>query len=113
MERDDDELSMMSESDQEDLNPAPFPTLFVDRGAPRTWAEVDVERMQNVALNIARSALPAIDNAEPAPHLVPSPTWALDTADPLGLGSVDPRAMALVSGTVPVPSVCSGSRQYV
>lgn len=94
-EKEDDELSLMSDS--EDELPSRFASLIIDRQAPQTWSEVDVDRMQRMALSIARQALPAAENTEPAPHVAMSTGPSeLDTTDPLGFGQLDLKTMQLV-----------------
>jgi hypothetical protein len=66
---------------------------------------VDVEELERIAVNIARAAVPSTESLEVGARLaMQAAAMEAESADPLGLGRVDPRGLALVRGTYPHPS---------
>ena len=64
---------------------------------PQSWEEVDVEELERIAVNIARSAVPSTESLEVGARLaMQAAAMEAESADPLGLGRVDTRALALV-----------------
>ncbi|KAK9836321.1 hypothetical protein WJX81_005210 [Elliptochloris bilobata] len=64
---------------------------------PQTWEEVDVEELQRIAVNIARAAVPSAESLEVGARLaMQAAAMEAESADPLGLGRVDTRGLALV-----------------
>ena len=92
----DSDVSLMSDVSDGEAPASPPVGRHLDPpgpGPPTCWAEVDVEELQRVAHSIARSFMPELERADPAP-----PAAEVDSDDPLGLGHLDPRTLALVGG---------------
>ena len=64
---------------------------------PQAWEEVDAEELERVAVNIARAAVPSTESLEVGARLaMQAAAMEAESADPLGLGRVDTRGLALV-----------------
>ena len=64
---------------------------------PQAWEEVDAEELERIAVNIARAAVPSTESLEVGARLaMQAAAMEAESADPLGLGRVDTRGLALV-----------------
>lgn len=65
---------------------------------PAAWEEVDTEELERIAVNIMRSVVPSTENLEVGARLaMQAAAMEADNQDPLGLGRIDTRQLALVS----------------
>ncbi len=66
---------------------------------PAAWEEVDTEELERIAVNIMRSVVPSTENLEVGARLaMQAAAMEADNQDPLGLGRIDTRQLALVRG---------------
>lgn len=66
---------------------------------------MDVAELERIAVNIACAAVPSTESLEVGARLaMQAAAMEAESADPLGLGRVDPRGLALVSRTLLNPS---------
>ena len=73
--------------------------MFFD--GPQAWEEVDAEELERIAVNIARAAVPSTESLEVGARLaMQAAAMEAESADPLGLGHVDTRGLALVQHIV-------------
>jgi hypothetical protein len=64
---------------------------------PAAWEEVDTEELERIAVNIMRSVVPSTENLEVGARLaMQAAAMEADNQDPLGLGRIDTRQLALV-----------------
>lgn len=64
---------------------------------PASWEEVDTEELERIAVNIMRSVVPSTENLEVGARLaMQAAAMEADNNDPLGLGRIDTRQLALV-----------------
>lgn len=64
---------------------------------PVSWEEVDTEELERIAVNIMRSVVPSTENLEVGARLaMQAAAMEADNMDPLGLGRIDTRQLALV-----------------
>ncbi len=68
---------------------------------PAAWEEVDTEELERIAVNIMRSVVPSTENLEVGARLaMQAAAMEADNQDPLGLGRIDTRQLALVRGSL-------------
>ncbi|CAL8463713.1 g3247 [Coccomyxa elongata] len=64
---------------------------------PAAWEEVDTEELERIAVNIMRSVVPSTENLEVGARLaMQAAAMEADNQDPLGLGRIDTRQLALI-----------------
>ncbi|CAL5224212.1 g6858 [Coccomyxa viridis] len=100
-----EQYDLVDDEDIEEDDDPEAPTPQSSRGAvqesyldgPASWDEVDTEELERIAVNILRSVVPSTENLEVGARLaMQAAAMGAENLDPLGLGRIDTRQLALI-----------------